>query len=254
MYNNKTFLITGATGGIGFSLSKYLAKENANIILCGRDNSKLQNALSEINAVSSADHSILEIDLENINDIKNKFSEVKAKYSIIDGFIHCAGTALLCPAHLTDYKKMMSTFNINYFSFVEIARFFAKQNFTKENHGNIIAISSIACILPEPARIAYASSKAALETAIKILAKELIRKNIRCNALRPALVKTNIAYDFFDMLGSNIDEQDIQPLGIIDPHEISTMIDYLLSNKGRKITGSIFEINAGGGFDRCANI
>ena len=83
--------------------------------------------------------------------------------------------------------------------------------------------------------------------AVKILSKELIKKNIRCNALRPALVKTNIAYDFLDMIGQNVDNQNIQPLGIIEPEEISYMIDYLLSNKSNKITGSIFEINSGGG-------
>ena len=244
---NKTYLITGATGGIGYNLACFLAGKNNNIILCGRNIEKLNISLEEINKISACNHSILELDLEKIEDIKDKFNEAKNKYKKIDGFIHCAGIALLCPAHLTDYNKMMSSFNINYFSFIEIARLFAKQNFNGGECGNIIGISSISATYPESGRIAYATSKAAIEVAVKILSKELIKKNIRCNALRPALVKTNIAYDFLDMIGQNVDNQNIQPLGIIEPEEISYMIDYLLSNKSNKITGSIFEINSGGG-------
>ena len=245
----KTYFITGATGGIGFNIACQLAKENSNIILCGRDDAKLEQALNYINTLNKCRNTAINIDLENIVDIKEKFNNIVPEYDIINGFIHCAGIALFRAAHLTDYNKMLQSFNINYFSFVEISRLFSKQFFTKNNQGNIVAISSIAAYIPESGRIAYSSSKAALEVTVKVLAQELVKKNIRCNIVRPSLVNTNMAAEFFDLIGTNPEEQNIQPLGIIEPDEISHIVKFILSRGSNKITGSIFEINAGGGFD-----
>lgn len=241
---NNTYLIIGATGGIGIDLAHILAKQKANIIISGSDNSKLDKLYNELQEISNCDHSREQLDLNNINDIEHVFNKLRTKYKRIDGLIYCAGIAPLCPSFLTKYNDMIKTFNINYFAFVEFARLFAKQTFTKDNMGHIIAISSISSTLNEKGRLSYSSSKIALETSVKLFAKELIARNICVNAIRPAIVNTELGQNYLEIIGEN-NVNHIQPLGYIETNEINELILYIISQKRPKTTGTIFDINGG---------
>lgn len=241
---NNTYLIIGATGGIGTDLACTLAKQKANIIISGSNNEKLDNLYNEINNINNCKHKKIQLDLSDVSKIEPVFNELKKEYKHIDGLIYCAGIAPLCPALLTKHTDLLNTFNINYFAFVEFARLFAKQNFSKDKMGHIIAISSISSTLNEKGRLAYSSSKIALETSIKLFAKELLTRNICVNAMRPAIVDTELGHNYLDIIGEN-NINAIQPLGLIKTYEISEIILYIISQENPKITGAILDINGG---------
>lgn len=109
-----------------------------------------------------------------------------------------------------------------------------------------MAVSSISVTHYESGRLAYASSKAALECGVKILAKEALRYNTRVNAVRAAMTDTAMAEDYLSLTGKEeSDVLSIQPLGMIETSDIVKLMLYLLSDGSNKITGSVFEITAG---------
>lgn len=88
--------------------------------------------------------------------------------------------------------------------------------------------------------MAYSISKAALNAACKVLAKEVVRRRIRVNTIMPGYVRTPMT--------AGLTEDDIkneQPLGFIEPGEIAQFIEYLLSDKARHITGACIPVSAG---------
>lgn len=111
--------------------------------------------------------------------------------------------------------------------------------------GSIVSVSSVSVTHPENGRLAYASSKAALEGCVKILAKEALKSSVRVNLIRSAMADTDMAESYLTLTGRGEDMLSIQPLGIIEKREIADMIIYLLSDSADKITGAVFEINGG---------
>ncbi|MCJ8312077.1 MAG: SDR family NAD(P)-dependent oxidoreductase [Saccharospirillaceae bacterium] len=87
----KTYLITGANSGVGFETAKMLATAKANIILAGRNNTKLQQAKSNIINLATGKVDTLTIDLANMASVRSAAESVNSNYKKIDGLINCAG-------------------------------------------------------------------------------------------------------------------------------------------------------------------
>lgn len=242
--SNKTYIIVGATGGIGASIARTLAEKNISLVLFGSNSEKLNNVYNEIKQINNNNHQIIQLDLNKINNIEPVWNNLKKQNIRIDGLIYCAGIAPLCPAILTKSTEIVNSFNINYFAFIEFARLFARQNFTKDDMGHIIAISSISSNLNEQGRLAYASSKSALETSVRLLAKELLSRNICVNAVKPGIVNTQLGKEYLETVGID-DIKQLQPLGIIETEDICNAILYFILKSKPKTTGSILEINGG---------
>ena len=112
----KTYLITGATSGIGKSLIETFGDEKVRVIALGRDEEKLSQ-LKEKNS-SKVEIIPIVVDLDNVLSIKGALSGILSEK--IDGFIHCAGFYELSNLRKVNYSKFLSLMNVNFFSFVEI--------------------------------------------------------------------------------------------------------------------------------------
>lgn len=110
----------------------------------------------------------------------------------------------------------------------------------------IVVISSIEAVLKEKGYVSYSGSKSLLETYAMVLAKEYVTRNICVNVIRPANVRTPM---YEKAIKNNTELEDNllkrQPLGIIKTRQISYMVNFLLSEKARFITGSRIDISAG---------
>ena len=102
-------------------------------------------------------------------------------------------------------------------------------------------MSSLASMTKLKGSATYAASKSALNVAVSVAAKEYIKRLIRVNALLPAYVDTRMS----DGLDDWVDVKTAQPLGIIPPVEISYMVEFLMSDKSKHITGALIPISAG---------
>ena len=93
----------------------------------------------------------------------------------------------------------------------------------------------------------YSASKAALNGAMRTMAKELATRNIRVNSVLPGFVMTEMVEKWKDVYDETyIDKINSQyPLGIGEPQDVSNIVCFLLGEKSRWITGSEFDVNGG---------
>ena len=161
--------------------------------------------------------------------------------------MHSAGVGTVRPIKMCTYDFMKSMMDINFFSFVEIVRIITKKkNF---NEGlSIVGISSVASQEGNQSKTGYCASKAAMDGAIRCLAKELSPKKIRVNSVMPGITKTSIFDQIMDNGGDSEDLKGIlqrQYLGICEPENIAFAVAYLLSEEANYITGTSIAVDSG---------
>jgi NAD(P)-dependent dehydrogenase (short-subunit alcohol dehydrogenase family) len=241
--SNKTVLLTGASDGIGKATAILISQLGAKVIMVARNEEKLQ-AVFEM--MEGEGHRWYSFDLKEIDGIEALIKKLVAENGVFDGFVHCAGVSYARPLKMTNYNFLHDMMLINFYSFIEISRCISK----KGNHGinmSIVAMSSISSINGYKSKSAYCASKAAVDGAIRAMAKELGAKGIRVNSIIAGFIKTDMFERFKERTGS--DENDMQfeeyCLGIGESIDVANAIAYLLSNSSRIVTGTGLVVDSG---------
>lgn len=238
---NKNILITGASSGIGRATAEFLTNQGANVVLVSRDEQRLKTILKSLNG----NNFYFKYDLSNLYDIKDIFVFCKKNNIKLDGMVHSAGIAPLSLIKDNDVDLMINTFSINYFSFVELVKYFQLPDYSNE-HSSIVAVSSITAKKSGYRQVLYGSSKAAINSSVKLMAKELLNRHIRINSVLPGVTETGMLDELRKKslnLDDNINKK--QPLGIIQPNKIGELIYYLLSDESCYMTGLNIPIDGG---------
>lgn len=241
-FKNKRILVTGASSGIGQALSISLSELGADVILVARNKNKLEKTLS---MMSNGNHIIVPFDLTQFDLYKNFFNNIIKNGNKLNGLVHCAGIAKPIPINSFTNKLIQETMNINYYSFLELVKYYSKK--TVSCGGSIVGVSSINTHKPEKCMTVYAGSKAALEASVKTMSIELIKKNIRINTVVPGAVDTEMSRKFIEQkedLNSNYRANN-QLMGISKPIDIANIIVFLLSDASKFVTGRHYYIDGG---------
>ncbi len=241
----KKIIVTGASSGIGRQVCISLSRIGARIVLLGRNGIELKNTLDMMDNADK--HKCYAYDLENIDGIKELVQNIVAYDNIkLDGLVHCAGMVNIVPIKLINYKIFDSIMRINYYSFIELVKNFSLKKIS--NAGSIVAISSVAIDEGHACNTLYAASKAALDSSIRVLAQELVDKNIRINSIRPGVVLTKMTMQYDSMSGMSdylTKQEEKQLLGLVEPNDIANMVCFLLSSASKAITGRHFYVDGG---------
>jgi NAD(P)-dependent dehydrogenase (short-subunit alcohol dehydrogenase family) len=236
---NKKILVTGASSGIGQSISLEASMMGAEIILSARDEKRLTETLQQL---QGENHTILTADLTNQNEVESLVSNVDK----IDGLVLSAGKGLTLPFMFSDYEKFNSIFNINFFSQVELLRLLVKKKKFNRNASIVVIVSIGGVNRFSVGNSIYGSSKAALNSIIHFVSQELASKLIRVNGICPGMVETPLIRK-----GTLTDEQlklDMSkyPLGRYGkPEDIAYGAIYLLSDASSWVTGHSLVIDGG---------
>ena len=239
----KHILITGASSGIGKATSIHLSKLGAKLTLIARNEEKLGDTLK---LLEGKGHAIYSIDLKEIILIESLLNKIVDSNGPIDGLVHCAGIATMRPLSMTKPDFLHDMMLINYYSFVELIRCASKKNKHREG-ASFIGMSSVASQYGDKSKIAYCSSKAAMDSAVRCMAKELAYKNIRVNTIVAGFIRTDMYDAYIETAGeeavvSNISDQY---LGMGDTIDIANAMAYLLSDASKFITGTGFVVDGG---------
>ena len=225
-FTNKKILVTGASSGIGAAISGILSSAGAEVIMVAQNQEKLAEAAGRLNA-----HSYYSINLSDVPSIPAHIGTIIKECGPLDGYVHSAGIGTVRPIKMCTYDYMKNMMDVNFFSFVEIVR-----NVTKKkcfNKGmSIVGISSVSALEGNQSKTGYCASKAAMNGAVRCMAKELAPKNIRVNTVMPGIAKTAIFDQIMDNGGDSEDLKGIlqrQYLGIVEPDNIAATVAFLLS-------------------------
>lgn len=244
----KNYLILGASSGIGEACVHNLSGEAESMILVGRNVDKL-NDLKEQYAGTTCIYPV-QYDLLDLEHIKTVFEVCRENKIKLDGMVYSAGVDGTWPIKVNNTTMMQQMMTVNCFAFVELAKTFYSKRYSNDG-ASIVAISSIAALTSEVGMSSYCASKAALNSYIKTMSKEFVRRRIRVNAVLPAGVSTPMAEEKGSMLAgvTNADKSapspDPQPFGVIPSEVIASQVQFLLSDKSIYTTGELLTISAG---------
>jgi NAD(P)-dependent dehydrogenase (short-subunit alcohol dehydrogenase family) len=237
---DKTFLVTGATSGIGFEICKQIVAAGGNFIGVGRNIAALQNYIDAKKLALSKAVKVDLVDLENIHLL------VSALTIKIDGFVHSAGIAHVSPMHFFDYSDYERIRKINLDCVLVLFSELLKKKKIKKQ-ASVVFISSISAIRGAKGNGLYAITKSALDTIGKVYANELSSKQIRVNSLQPGMVQTEMSMQAENILSKEIIATDRAkyPLGYGEVKDIALPVIFLLSNASKWITGQSIVIDGG---------
>jgi len=183
---NSTALITGGSSGIGYAIAKVLIDAGGRVAITGRDEKKLYKAAETLSAVP------IRADVTNDNDVNRTYREVLQAFGSLDILVNNAGSGVFKKLVDMDRETFESVFATNVTGAMLMGREAAKL-FIKQNHGNIINVSSTASLRGAANGTAYYASKFALRGMTECWRAELRQYNIRVFLLNPSEVLTGFA-------------------------------------------------------------
>jgi NAD(P)-dependent dehydrogenase (short-subunit alcohol dehydrogenase family) len=239
---NKKIIVTGATSGIGRALVKQLDSANADLLLIGRSPKNLEALAAELMGKASC----FALDLTNSAQLSGFTNALPER---IDGFVHAAGVESVEPIRRISYENFDSIMRLHLYSFVELVKAIERNKKRDVSYPtSVVALSSIASDSGGVGQTMYSASKLALEAVVKVLSKELARKRIRLNSVKPGLVDTEMTRRWMQRIGI-ADTQELDKLqlnGMASAVDIADLIVFLLSDRSKHVVGTHVVIDGGG--------
>jgi 3-oxoacyl-[acyl-carrier protein] reductase len=224
---NKVILITGTRKGIGRYLAEYYAQNGLQVIGCSRKS-------IDYNLVN---YHHFRVDVSNESAVKKMMMTVRKKYQRVDVLINNAGLASMNHILLTPLKTAHDLYNTNFIGTFLFCREAAKL-MRKNRYGRIVNFATVATPLKLEGEAIYASTKAAVISLTKILAKELGEFGITVNAIGPTPIKTDLIKNVpKKKINALINQQAIRRFG--DCRDIANVIDFFICPESAFVTGQI---------------
>lgn len=243
--SGKRILVVGASSGIGKQTAIILSRLGAKLSLVARSEEKLQQVTGELEGEG---HDYFLADVSDVGAIEALVKEVVAKEGPLDGLVYTAGVGTALPLMQSKPEKVQNTFNVNFFGFFEVVRQITRKG--RFNPGmRIVGVSSCASLRGDKSKAIYSSSKAAMDSAVRCMAKELAEKEICINTVAPAMTATELYNRYVEKYGedseTNHELLTRQYLGIAQPQDIANAIAFLISPAARFITGITMPVDGG---------
>lgn len=235
----KYIMITGASSGIGEVTAKYLNyHKDVSVILVARNEKKLKAMAEELGGETR----YIVYDLMDAVHVETCFKCCREWGIKLDGLVHCAGIGENMPIRTIQTEHIKEMYGIHPIAFMELGKYFSKKKYSNDD-ASIVVMSSVASYEMGKGMAAYASSKAAVNAVVKVMAKEMSDRHIRVNGVAPAFVETPMIKE--DMERWKETGSQPQEFGVIPPQQVAYLIDFLMSEKAAYITGEIIVISAG---------
>lgn len=189
--NQKTAFITGATSGIGKATAQILAKNNFQLILCGRRNDRLKQIKEELGILTSV--TTLQFDVRNKTAVLKAIESLPPQFQQIDILVNNAGNAhglsSIQDGNLDDWDAML---DINVKGLLYVSKAILPQ-MVERNSGFVVNIGSIAGKEVYPNGNVYCASKHAVNALNKAMRLDLNKHNIRVSGIHPGAVETEFS-------------------------------------------------------------
>lgn len=235
----KTILVTGASSGIGRTISIECSKMGATVILTGRNEERINESLSML---EGSGHRYFICDFDDSNAIV----KLAGKVDIIDGLVNNAGFTITKPIPFINDQDLSKLLQVNTIAPILLLKELIKKKKVKRE-GSIVFTSSIAGILRSSiGNSMYASTKGAISAFVRVAAKELAPRGIRVNAVCPAMVDTGILVNSDisqEQLNADRENYPLKRYGL--PTDVAWATIYLLSNASNWVTGSNLVVDGG---------
>jgi len=243
LLEGKTAIITGGSRGIGKGIVEIFAQHGANVAFTYSSSAEASNKLAEEISKTGVKAKAYKSDAASYEESQNLAEEVLKDFGSIDILINNAGITkdnLLMRMSEEDFDIVV---NVNLKSVFNMTKA-VQRTMLKQRKGSIINMSSVVGVKGNAGQANYAASKAGILGFTKSMALELGSRNIRCNAIAPGFIET-------EMTGK-LDENTVQawrnaiPLkrgG--SPEDIANVCVFLASDLSAYVTGQVLSVDGG---------
>jgi 2-deoxy-D-gluconate 3-dehydrogenase len=242
--DGKKALVTGGSRGLGRAIALAFADAGADVALASRSLDVLDQVAGEIRE-KERDAMTIEVDVAESESVAKMVDATVAHFGRIDILVNSAGVA---------WTERIVDMNDGTWDWVVKTNLYGTfyccrqvgQVMMQQKSGSIVNLASVAGAKGPPALGAYAASKGGIMALTKVLALELVRYNVRANAIAPGYFRT-------DMNAAALDDPDIGPKITKripmrrpgNPEEIGPLAVYLASDDASFVTGEIYSISGG---------
>jgi 3-oxoacyl-[acyl-carrier protein] reductase len=191
---NKKAVVTGASRGLGLAIAQAYVSAGANVVMCGRDQKTLSEAVRQVESVAKRGQSVLAVraDVSQEADAERLIDETLSAFGAVDILVNNAGVyGPLGAIEDVDWESWVEAIQINLMGSVYLCRQVVP-HMKKQQRGKIIQISGGGATNPLARITAYAASKAAVIRFMESLSLELAEFNIDVNAIAPGALNTRM--------------------------------------------------------------
>jgi NAD(P)-dependent dehydrogenase (short-subunit alcohol dehydrogenase family) len=250
----KRALVTGSTAGIGFATAEALAREGAHVIVNGRTQRRVDEALAKLRAVSGARAEGIAADVSGAEGC----SKLIAACPELDVLVNNMGIFEPKPFEEISDADWMRFFESNVMSGVRLARYYVK-GMRSRNWGRIVFVSSESGLQIPVEMIHYGVTKTAQIAVARGLAESLAGTNVTVNSVLPGPTASEGAVGFVAQLAASSGKSPAQvekeffqyarPTSLLrrfeEPAEIGAFIAYVCSARASAITGAALRADGG---------
>lgn len=249
----KTALIAASSQGLGFAIAEQLIKEGANVMISGRDEEKLKQKASKLEALGAGKVAYQKTDITKVDEIKQLVYKTVETFGGIQLLVNNAGGPSAGSFIDLSDDEWQGAFELNLLSYVRLIR--EALPYLKIQGGRILNIASSSIKEPIPGLILSNTFRTGIVGLSKTLAAEFAPFNILVNTIAPGRIATD-RVQHLDQVNADkqgvdreIVEQQVKdgiPLKRYgDPSEFANVAVFLLSDANTYMTGSAFLVDGG---------
>ena len=239
MLNRKTAIVTGGSRGIGKAIVYKLASRGADIALIYAQNGEAAEEVCDIcRTQMGVSAKAYKCDVSDFNAVKETVASIKADFGTVHILVNNAGITRDGLVVMMKEEDFDAVTDINLKGAFNMIRH-CSPLFLRNREGVIINITSVSGMMGNAGQANYSASKAGLIGLTKSVAKELASKGIRCNAVAPGFIST-------DMTGDQTENPLVRmiPLGSMGkPEDVADAVAFLAT--AGYITGEVLRVDGG---------
>lgn len=239
MLKGKTAIVTGGSRGLGAAIVKKMASMGANIaVIYAGNQTAAEQVCSEVKDKYNVEANSYCCDVSSFKAVKETVAKIKTDFGTAHILVNNAGITRDGLVAMMNEDAFDSVMDTNLKGAFNMIRHCAGL-FLRNKEGCIINISSVSGVIGNAGQANYSASKAGMIGLTKSVAKELAPKGIRCNAIAPGFIRT-------DMTETQSDNPLLKmiPLGKMgDPEDVAEGVAYLVTAK--YVTGEVLRIDGG---------
>lgn len=226
--NNKTVLITGATKGIGYELSKLFAEDSYNLVLIARNEDTLKEIKKHFSKKYNIDVLIIAKDLSKPDAAFEIFNETIEKKIVVNILVNNAGIGDFGKFYKEDISKISNIIHVNIVALTELTRLFSEKMLMRKE-GKILNVSSMAAFQPGPYMAVYYASKAYVQSFSEAITNELKGTGVTVTTLCPGPTKSGFQHE----VGS--EKSNLAKLNLLSSSEDVAKYGYKTLSEGKSV-------------------
>lgn len=244
-FEGRSYVVLGATGGIGREVSRRLRDAGARLAVGARTDDDVEQLATELDALPCV------LDASSFEEVEACVRQAVDEHGRLDGVVNAVGSIVIRPAHMTREEHLREVLDTNLVSAFAAVR--AGTSRMRERGGSLVLFSTAAVRSGLPNHEAIAAAKGGVEGLTRAAAATYAADGIRCNAVAPGLTRTPGAARIFDNDAARESSRAMHALGRLgEPEDVASAVLWLLHPEQSWVTGQVLGVDGGLGTIRPA--